>query len=802
MLRHSLKIALRSFRRNKSYLVINGLGLALGIACSLLIFLVVKYELSFDNFHPQADQIFRVTTHKLEDSDEETYNPGTPYPLASALRNDFPEMKIVTTTNYNPNKKGLIKAADKLFEENIALVEPAFFQLFRFEWLAGNPANALAAPRTVVLTKQQAQKYFNLTETNVAAALGKIIRLNNQVDLKVTGILADFPTNTDFPFSVLVSYATKKDYLTTDQLQSWSMISTEAYTFVQLPRQESPQPYAAKLKRLGAKYLGEEAARKTYFTLQPLANMHFDTRYNNYSDRVVDKNILWALTLVAVFLIVSSCVNYINLVTAQAIKRAKEVGVRKVLGSTRAHLIGQFMGETALLTFFAVLVAVALVPMVLPSLKILLNIPLVFNILKDPATLLFLVSVFLTISFLASIYPAIILSGFSPNQALKAKVNSGQSGGLFLRKSLVVLQCSISQLLIIGTIVIVSQMHYFRNKPLGFQKEAIITVKLPEADSLKLQTLRHQLIAHPAVEKVSFAVSAPSTPTNNMKSRFTYKNQGEVLKHPMELKFVDGEYIDLYGLKLLAGRKLTDKEVTSAYVVNETLIRQMGLTDPQAAIGKIIEMPGIPAPIVGVVQDFHVRKLNEEIKPTMLAVLPSVYKEAGIKINLVNRKAALAHIEQVWRKTYPEHLFSYSFLDETIAGFYEKEERILQLFQVFTCVAIFIGCLGLYGLISFITVQRTKEMGIRKVLGASAVSIVALFSQEFIKLVLLANLVAWPLAWWALQSWLQDFHYRIELSWWIFAVAGLSALIMAVLSISLQSVKIAIANPVKALRSE
>jgi predicted permease len=801
MFKNYLATALRNLSRNKSYAAINIFGLALGITCSLVIFLVVKFELSFDTFHTKKEQIYRINTHVVFNGQDNAL-PNVPYPFVEAMRNDFPQLEEATVVNYIGG--GMISIARdsqepvRYQEENgITYVEPRFFNIFDYTWLHGNPQASLTEPRSVVLTETQAMKYFN-----DKAPIGKVLRLNNTYDLTVTGIVKDFPANTDFPFTVLISHATLKEVFAEQDRNSWINLTYYTQGFVVLPKKVNPKTFAEQLKPFAAKYMGGEESRNRSYVLQPLSTVHFDDRYGNYMGRVVAKETIWALALVGVFLIITACINFVNLATAQAIKRAKEIGVRKVLGSSRSQLFWQFIWETSLITFFALLVSVALTVLALPSLRNILDLEIYFTPLQDPAVIAYMVGILVAVSFLSGFYPAFILSGFNPIQALRSKFATHSTGSLSLRRGLVVLQFCISQVLIIGTIVVASQMEYFRTKSLGFDKEAVVTVPLASTQNLNFETMRSQFMSHPGVANVSFSNLSISS-TGRSRTGFSYARNGAVEDFVTDVKFGDEQYLELYKLKLLAGRNFLKGDTIKEVVVNEALIRQLGFKRADEAIGQRISFYGqVNIPIVGVVEDFHVTSLREGIEPCIMATYNRSYRTINIKLTTDQLKEAMVHVEKVWTKQYPENVFRYEFLDQTIASFYRDEQRTASLFKIFAGIAIFIGCLGLFGLISFITTQKTKEVGIRKVLGASAAQISFQFFKEFAVLVMLAFLIASPIAYYLMSNWLENFQYSIPLGAGIFLVAVAVSLLIAGLTVSYQSIKAALANPIKSLRNE
>jgi putative ABC transport system permease protein len=802
MIRNYLKTAWRSLLRNKSYTAINITGLAIGIAACLLIFLVIDFETSFDNYHNNKENIYRVVTRRST-PDGIKYRQGVPFPTSEALRLDYPELKGVTAI-FNDNDKQLSigdnSTESKKFKENdLYFAEPQFFQIFKFDWLAGNKQNALKEPNTVVLTQQIAEKYFGKWDN----AMGKTIRYDNKLDLKVTGILKNLPLNTDLPVNIAISYSTLKSTDYSTNLKEWQSIIGSHACFVVLPSNVSVAGFNKNLNAFIKKYKPEKD-NKDAMELQPLNTVHSDARVGVFSGQVFSKDLINALSLIGLFLLVIACVNFINLATAQAVNRSKEVGIRKVLGSRRQQLIIQFISETFIITLFAIVLGTAISEVALPYLNSLLDLKLSSAFISQPTILLFLGAVLVGVTLLSGFYPALVLSGFNPMEALRNKVKVARSNGITLRRSLVVLQFGIAQVLVIGTIVIISQLNHFKNTPLGFNKDAVITVRLPNdsLSRLNMNALRNQLQQQPGIKGFSYSYGSPSD-NMNWGTTFKYDNAPENADFRVTLKWADADYFKLYDMDFIAGKPYAKGDTVNGFVVNQATLRSLGITDPKLAIGKNIdiwdEKKGV---IVGVVKDFNTASLRDQIPPVLMASWSDVYLTANIKLATGNVKETLTTIEKTWNKTFPQSVYEYKFLDEKIANFYKKENQLSQLYQIFAGIAIFISCLGLYGMVSFMAVQRTKEVGIRKTLGASVANIVYLFSKEFTLLIIIAFVIAAPVAWYFSHRWLQDFTYKITPGAGIFVVSIASSVIIAWITVGYKAVKAALVNPVKSLRSE
>lgn len=806
MIKNYFKTAWRNLMRNKSYAVINVTGLAIGIAACLLIFLIVQFETSFDNFHSNKDRIYRVV-NVSHGPDGTHLGSGTPLPMADGLKLDFPQLKEVANIMLNDGSHFLVGNGGtvKKFKEDLAYyADPQFFQIFDFKWLAGDKKTALAEPNAIVLTRDEANKFFGDWHT----AMGKIVKYENKRDLKVTGILENFPVNTDFPMKLAVSWITlvAKGGDLNGNAQDWVSTFSDRNCYIILPASMSEKQLNADLVAFAKKHVPAPYNKTTSFQLQALKDMHYNTEVGVYGSYAFSKQLIGVISLIGLFLLIIACVNFINLATAQAVNRSKEVGIRKVLGSNRYQLVLQFISETFIITFFAVALASIIAFVALPMLNNLLEVKISDNFLENPAVILFLVGVVIGVTFLAGFYPALVLSGFNPIEALKNKINAGRSSGISLRRVLVVTQFCIAQFLVIGTLVLIYQMNYFKNKPLGFNKDAVITVPFP-GDSIsrtKISALKDQLLQQPGIKDVSVSMASPSD-NGGWYSDFKFNNSPKQTDFSACLKWADQEYFKLYNIQFVAGGPYKVSDTISGYVVNETLMHKLGITDPKEAIGKYVMLwndKNKYARITGVVKDFNVNSLKNPISPVLMASWKAVYQKLNIKIQPANVSQTLAGIEGLWNKTYPEGIYEYQFLDKTVANFYKSEDELSTLYKIFAGIAIFISCLGLYGMVSFMAVQRTKEVGIRKTLGASVANIVYLFAKEFTVLILIAFPIASFFGWYFMHQWLQNYSNRITIGPGIFILAILASIVIAWTSVGYKAIKAALANPVKSLRSE
>ena len=800
MLKNYFKTAFRNLTRNKTYTSINIFGLATGIAVCIIIFMVIRFETSFDEFHTKKSRIYRVLS-EFHDATGISTNAGIPFPLPKAMRNDFPQLEKVTAIMANRDDQ--IEILDesgsivKKFKEEsgVFFTEPDFFDIFDFKWLTGSPAT-LAEPNHAILTKATAERYFG----DWKMAMGKMIRRNNKKDLKITGIIDNVPVNTDFQFKVIGSFKTLNVANSTD----WISVSSAMGCYILLPENVSPQKFSSLLPAFIKKYKPAEYV-KDGVLLQSLSKVHYDGDAGNFLSRTISKELIRALIFIALFILVIACVNFINLSTAQAVNRAREVGIRKVLGSHKSQLRFQFLSETTVIVFSAVIISLLLAVLCLPLVKRILEIPLSNNIFSDPAIIWFLLLMIPVVIFLSGFYPAVVLSRFNPITALKNKAVAKISKGISMRKALVVVQFVIAQALIIGTLIIVKQMDYFNSKSMGFDKEAIISVPFPNdsAGISKIDFVKNQLSLQKGIEKFSFGMGTPAD-NGGWYSDFKYDHSIKSTDFGANLKWSDSNYLHTYNLTLIAGRNVRQTDTANEFIVNETLLKMLGVTDPAAALDKEINMwdGRIKANIVGVIKDFHSTSLHQKILPVLIASNKKNYGMVGIKLKAGDYTPTIKNIEKIWSQVYPEYVFEYQFLDQKIARFYSDENKLSMLYKMFAVIAILLSCLGLYGLASFMAVQRIKEVGIRKVLGASVQNVIYLFSKEFIILISIAFVIASAIAYYFMQKWLQGYAFRIDLSWWIFLIGGLLSLVIALITVSSQAIKAAMANPVKNLRTE
>ncbi|QNF32627.1 ABC transporter permease [Adhaeribacter swui] len=823
MFRNNLKIAIRNLWKYPAFSGINVLGLAIGISACLVIFLLARFELSYDTFHAEQSKIYRVVSH-LGFAGEIYKNNGVSGAAPAAIKQEITGLAHVAPFQlysveqvHVPQSSGKIKMFDFRTVDyspssiKYIIADPEYFAIFKYNWLAGNAQTALQEPYQVVLSEKQAQTYFG--KQKAANYLGKTLTYLDGQDtttVTVSGIVQDWQQNTDLHFTNFISLATANQNPAWQEnlaLKQWAGTSSSSQLFVQLTPGTTPAQVARQFPALINRHVPkDEYNNNRSFLLQPLRDIHFNADYGGGYVRLAHRPTLYALMGVAAFLLLIAAINFINLATAQSVQRAKEIGVRKVLGSNRGSLIKQFLSETFVLTLVAVLLAVLLTNPVLVAFSKFLPAGISLPWFS-PAVWLFLAAVLVITTLLAGFYPAWVLSAAAPIQSLKGQIATATTRKAYLRKTLIVFQFTISQVFILGTLVVGAQINYLRNQDMGFKQDQIVTFETDWRDqSQKKFVLLNKIRQMPAVAQVSLSHSTPAlSGTNTMV--FKYLDGKKEISLILHNKSGDENYINLYGIKLLAGRNIRPADTLQELLINEAGARSLGFKQADEAVGKYLLLDQKKLPIVGVISDFNVQSLHKAIEPVFIGSENRYARTFNLKLvtsgkSAAEVKATMAQVEQEFKKLYPDQNFHYTFLDETIAHFYDNEQKTAAIVRLATGLAIFIACLGLLGLVAFTVTQRTKEIGIRKVLGASVTSIVTLLSRDFLKLVLLANVIAWPLAGWFMHQWLQDFAYRTPISWWLFALAGLAAILMALLAVSFQAIKAAVANPVKSLRTE
>jgi len=809
MLKNYLKTAWRNVKKNKGFFTLNFIGLYVSIVACTLIALIILHETSFDKSGSGGMHLYRVVARGSTPTGE-VYGATTPYPLATAMRAALPDQQLIA--QIHSQGRDVVTVGDKKFMEyDILFADSVFPRMFPMRVKAGSLQRALAEPGFAILTEKTAHRYFG-----DADPIGRRIKIANLIDLQIAAVVADPASNTHMPYNLLASYRSmNKGLIGGFPIDSWS-VTANGYAYIGLADEHKVKQVESQLATIAANNLSEEGRSvKARFSLQPLQDIHFNQLYADSNIAyTINYKYLSLIGAIGLFLILAACINYTNLSTALAIKKSREVGVRKTMGATRPQLMKQFFSETFFLTGVVIVAASFSISFLLPSLNTFLdkNIPLHwFNF----GSALFLAVLWITVSLLSGVYPALVLSGFNPIMALKNKISAPRAAAVTLRRGLVVFQFLTAQVLIICAIVVAKQMAFIQSRPLGFDKEKVLDLSISENNYQRQRMLIDRLSTLPGISSASLSIGAPVS-NNHFNSGFNLKEKYKTQTIPVKVITADRSYLKTYGLHMATGRWFDEKDerLTApsipdslrryALVLNEQAVRRLGFSSPQEALGKYVTfgLNDLSAPIVGVVKDYNVASLRETVTPVLIVQYPSLYYNIGIKFAGGYSTSTLAAVEKVWSSVYPEQIFETDFLDEHVATLYKDDRRTQQLFYIFTMLSIAINVLGLIGLLSFMIEQKTKEIGIRKVLGATVKDISFILSKDFVRLIVLAFLIAAPIAGYLMNKWLRDFAFRTDLSWWVFAVAIVSILFVTSLAVGFQTIRAAIANPVKSLRSE
>ncbi len=793
MVKNYLKITIRNIRKHKGYSFINIFGLAVGMACCILILLWVKDELSFDRFHENADVIYRVTEHQYNSSGDYFPVAVTPWPLAEALKNDFPE--VVESSRLRILSGGLISYKEKkIYERDFVAADPSFLNMFSFPLKKGDLSTALTEPNTILITQEAAARYFGKEDP-----IGKILTYHNRYDFKVVGVLENTPHNSHIQFDFLVPFeSTLREFGWTD---SWW---TNNYTtYIQLVDNASIQHISDKV----SDYLKKMNERtRTKLILQPLIDIHMRSDYaiDLYGHTENTAIYVYAFSVIALFVLLIACINFMNLSTARSEKRSKEVGLRKVVGANRLNIISQFYGESLFMTLISFFAAILLVYILLPAFNSVSGKLLTLDSMKEPIFLLGLFGIMLVTGLISGSYPALVQSSFRPVDSIKGigLKHSSKSGKSLFRRTLVVTQFTLSIMLIVGTLIVYKQINYMLNKELGYEKESMIYFIKRANVRTQYDVFKSELLRDPNITRITTSSDVP-TYTVHSTGAFSWEGKDPETSFLIHQFSVDFDYIKTFNMNIIAGRDFSKEfpvdASTKSFIVNETAVKAMGLKDP---VGSKFTLYSNSGQIVGVVEDFHYKSLQKEIEPLVLRIDPQRDSYIFVKFRSEQTKEAIASVRRVYNSFNPDFPLEYTFLDEAVERLYNSEQKTKTIFNYFTLIAIFISCLGLYGLAAYMAQQKTKEIGIRKVLGASILNIVTNLSKEFILLVCMANAIAWPLAYLAMNKWLHNFAYRINIDLFIFIYAGLVSTLLGLITVSYHTVKSALANPVNSLRYE
>jgi len=816
MIKNYFKVAFRHLSKNRTYTTINVIGLALSITCTLVIYVFLNYETNFDAFHSQSDSTYRVVEHSRTASGVQ-YRNTTAYPLAEALRQD---LSVLNVTQAAGPIGGVIGRENEIgqiarFEENnILFVDPYYLQVFDFKktdelWIAGNPQTAFLDPNSIVLTQQAVEKYFPSIDTQYNSVVGETLQLNDQDVLTITGVLRKPPTNTNLQFQVLIPYEffkARNTYVASD----WSG-NHQGTTYVTLPTSGDIADWESQINVLKDRYMDTDHAQRTTYHLQPITEIHTETLYgSSIGSYVIGKNTLMVLIFLAVFLIAIACFNYINLTTAISVRRLKEMSIRRAAGGTRSQIITQIMVEVLTITVLAGIISIVSTEWVLNYISKSISI-ISLDLNLDYTIIIFLFILVAIITILAGFYPGLSLSKNKTRLEFKNSVSRKFSNLFSIRQGLIVIQFSIACLLMFGTMVIAQQMHFVRSTDLGFSKDAKIVIDIPNQEPGKHDIFRERLLQNPAIENISFSSGPPTTNGRQYGTNYRLVSEQVDQMRNAELKVVDLNYHKFFDLNILAGNWLTEANVVdgfNGFIVNETLVRSFGL-EPENAIGQTIIINEGKAPIVGVVEDFHNNSLQEEITPYLMFYWGGVnffdraviqFQKTALSNQAINDN--LKYVEEIWKKVFPDGIYGYEFLDDYLARNYTVENFFFYSVNIFSAISFFIACLGLFGLASFTVERRTKEIGIRKVLGASIGNIVNLLNKDFLKLVAIGFMLAIPFAWYVMNRWLQEFAYRIEIGYGVFIIIGTVAILIAMVVVSWQTIRASLVNPINSLRNE
>jgi len=806
MLKNYLKIAYRHISRNKLYPTINILGLAIGLTCTILIGLFVQNELSFDKHHENYKRIYRLESHFNIQESEDLF-AATALPLGPALKLEYPH-DVAEFCRFMNMDNNLFQYEEKqIFEENVYFTDSTLTDVFTHEFISGSPEDALNDPNEIILTESFAKRIFGDVDP-----IGKTLETGHGLIFTITGIIKDVPHNSHLRFEAIASFITLKQFFGADRFDS---LASEAfwnigfYSYIMLTENGNIQNVLDAYPDFNEKYIkpvGDKINSKFQLMVQPLADVHLHSHlgYDLPTGNIAS---VYTFSIVALFLLVIGCINYMNMATAQSANRATEIGIRKVVGAQKSYLRSQFMMESLILTFFALLLAFIATELLLPAFNEIANRHLSFNIAKNLNLVLGIVGIALIVGIVSGSYPAFYLSSFIPVEVLKRKLGKGKGT---LRKILVLLQFSISIIMIVGTFTVIQQLNFLRDKNLGFDKENVVVLTVRDTTGVKnLDAFQEELLKHPQILKAGTSSSIPGQGYGILVQRYETLD-GTMAEKGINFVFVDNDYIDVMDMKIIKGRNF-DPELTTdleeSIIINEACANVLGWGDDP--IGKKLGFgAGLDGTstrdtrVIGVIQDFHYNSLHNNIDPILLLLSDRPLRNISLRIRQENIKNTITYIEEKWNEFCPTFPFEYTFLDDSLNKQYVAEQKIGRVFIYFSIMCIFIACLGLFGLASYTTEQRTHEIGIRKVMGASSQNIVLLLSEIFTKWVILANIIAWPVAYFALNNWLANFAYRIQLSLLTFILSGIIAFLIAILTVLFQSLKASKTNPSITLKYE
>jgi putative ABC transport system permease protein len=810
MISNYFKIALRNIRKHKAYSFINILGLTVGLTCAVLIILYVQDELSYDTFNTKADRIYRVTREWLNaDGSTSLHLARVAPPIGTLLEHEYPSTIENMVRLLDDGTTSFTVGQKRFVENRIYWAEGSFFNVFTFRMIEGDPETALSQPMSVVLTQSTARKYFG-----DQPALGKTILYDGKDAMKVTGVMQDVPQNSHFHFDMLLSFVTLKNFPGADDLdRDWGSNNYATYLLLS-PHASAKQLqasfpqfldkyYGRSLKENGVDLQGRLPHEINVLHLQNIKDIHLHSHLTTELDVNGDIVDVWLFSAIGGFVLLIACINFMNLATARSAQRAREIGMRKILGAYRKQVMTQFLGEAVLTSVFALALAFPLAQLTLPTLNDFIGKNLSLSAFLHPQMMGEVLLLVIVVGLLAGSYPALVLSSFRPLQVFGSGV--GNSRKSRFRRIMVVGQFGISITLIVCLAVVYQQLNHLRTRNLGFNKEQLVVLPCHQPIRENLQTVKSRLLEDPNITNVSASRLVPSNMLlNSWGAQVIDGTQPRRLKFRLAVQEIDYDFFSTYQIPLVAGRFLSRKyatDDTSGFILNETAVKALGWT-PEEAIGKGMIYGGRTGKVVGVVRDFNFETLKNKIVPIIFLINPRGFRRVTVRLAGTDNPGSLALLEKVWKEYEPDFDVNYGFLDDRYDALYRSEQRLGTLVSVFASLAVFVACLGLFGLASFMAERRTKEIGIRKVLGAKTGGIVFLFSKEFLTLVLISNAIAWPVSYYAMSRWLSDFAYRIGMQWWVFVLAGGLALLIALFTVSFQAVRAALANPADALRYE
>ncbi|SEI57947.1 putative ABC transport system permease protein [Dyadobacter sp. SG02] len=800
MFKNYLKIAFRNLTKHKAFSFINISGVSLGLTCFLLLALYVKDELAYDRFHEHGDRIYRLNRTFLANDGTESLRLGhAAPPFGPLVKQDFPQVEQVVRLL---ETGALVKYGEKRFsEENMFAAEANVFKVFTFKIDQGNPDKALENPFSIMFSKPMAEKYFGNDDP-----IGKVVRLDNQFDYTVTGVFEPLPAQSHFHPSFLVSFSTLNDdriYGAEGLRTNWGNNSFS--TFLLLPKHFDAKKLEAAFPAFQNKHIDPKASKYSVLTLTKLTDIHLRSHLDSEIEANGDIQYVYLFSAIAIFILLIACINYMNLATAKSATRAKEVGMRKVIGAVRSQLVNQFLSESVILVAISVVLAFTTMVLCLPLFNNFTQKQLSVSALLDPTFLTILVGITVFTGLAAGSYPAFFMTGFQPIAVLKGKIASALKNGK-LRQTLVVAQFAIAVTLIISTTVVYNQMRYIQNYKLGYAKDQVVVFGMPDDSTTDVEAIRQRFKEHAAVREMGRSSRIPSG--RLLDSWDAYVMKGDSMA-PTQINIkslsVDEDFIPTYQIRMAAGRNFSRQHPTDrkeGFILNATAARLLGWKNPEDAIGNRFGYGEMRGQIIGVTDDYHFESLHQKVAPIAMFYQPGRLGRVSVHIAGGDIQGAIAHIGSVWKERFPDVPFQYEFLDQRFGKLYAREETQQLLFGIFAGIAILISCMGLLGLSMFMAELRTKEIGVRKVLGASVPSIVGLLSKDFLKPVLIAILIASPIAWYGMKNWLQDFAYHTDIRWWVFLLAGALSIAIALFTVSFQSIRAALMNPVKSLRSE